>query len=417
MKLSDLLADLGHEELERLVHEHARAEEQMSRSQQLETIAGVLRSYRFMQEFLLNRQPPTFAILTLLLDERDHALPSDTFRSLVLAETERLCRAIDAREILKREDQLRVYRRVLYQARSNDELIDSSESELLAVLRQELGLTQTEHFLLEHHADLREFWQVEGAFARELHALRSAGLVYARDGRTLIPDDLVPIVRQVFGIAMARSSARRLFDLLSNNELHEGLALIEAPTSGSKSERIERLIAHMAQPRTILQSRIVSLERLRDTCRQIGTNVTGSKEELADRIVHHMAHDRDLLGEPEPPPIVQEPRGLEEPAFRALFGFFKGYQLGAMLAEFELRRWGTKQAQVQALWDAHRAAHTLLSSLNSPDLELALKRLGLRTPGSKTDRIQRLVEHFAAATPEDLEAVQSTRGQPTEDFS
>src|SRR5258708_7488242 len=111
---------MGAEDLERLAHEHARADEPTPPSQLLGTIEGVLRSHRFLQEFLLNRQPPAFAIVTLLLDAPEFALPTSGFRDLVLRETGRLCDAIDSREILARDDQLRVYRRTLYQARSND---------------------------------------------------------------------------------------------------------------------------------------------------------------------------------------------------------------------------------------------------------------------------------------------------------
>src|SRR4051812_12368643 len=107
MILADLLAEIELEDLERLAHEHARADEQLSRPQLLGTIEGVLRSHRFLQEFLQNRLPPTFAIVTLLLDAEDFSLPTSGFRDLVLKETARLCDAIDAREILARDDQLR----------------------------------------------------------------------------------------------------------------------------------------------------------------------------------------------------------------------------------------------------------------------------------------------------------------------
>src|SRR4051812_34425372 len=115
MRLADLLAESSLDDLERLAHEHARANEQVSRPQLLSTIESVLRSHRFLHEFLMNRQPPTFAVMTLLLDAPEYALPMSGFREAVLAETARLCHAIDAREILARDDQLRVYRKVLYQ--------------------------------------------------------------------------------------------------------------------------------------------------------------------------------------------------------------------------------------------------------------------------------------------------------------
>lgn len=397
MRLGDLLANIEQEHIERLAHEHAHADEISSRAQLLTTIEGVLRSHRFLQEFLLNRQPPTFALVTLLLDAPDYALPTSGFREAVLEATSRLCTAIDNREILARDDQIRVYRRVLYQARANDFLIDPSEAALLGVLRQELEVAQVEHFLIEHHADLREFWRQDEAFMRELTSLRSAGLVYVRDGMTLLPEDLVPVIRAVLGIDMPTAAARRLYAYLSNQDLYEALSAIHAPTSGSKEERINRLVAHMAQPRVILRIRAVSLDELRNICRQIGANVSGSKDELVDRIVAHVAAGRDIRREPEPPPPIEEPRRLVEARFQALFSMLRGHEIAGILGEFDLRRWGTKEVQIKTLWDSHRSEETLLNTLSSSDMEGLLRRIELRSTGSKGERIQRIIAYFEAA--------------------
>jgi hypothetical protein len=396
MRVADLLAESTAEDLERLAHEHAKTEEQMARPQLLVTIEGVLRSYRFLQEFLINRQPPTFAIMVLLLDAPDFALPTSSLRELVLIETARICDALDARLLLERDDQLRVYRRVLYQARSNDKQIDSSEAAILGVLRQELDIAQVEHCLIEHHADLREFWRQDGAFVREIHELRSAGLVFAKNELTLLPEDLAPVVRQVLGIDMARGAARRLFSRLSGQELHGALQAIRAPVSGSKEDRIERLVAHMTQPRAVLRE--TGLDSLRTICRDIGAAVAGTKEELVDRIVGHVAAGRDMAGEPAPPPAPPpiEPRRLSETRFALLFEQLRGHQLAGILAEFDLRRrWGTKGLQVRTLWDAHRSESTLLACLSNQELDTVLRRLDLKTGGSKADRTDRLIEHFA----------------------
>lgn len=412
MKLVDLLAEASLEDLERLAHEHAKADEQLPRSQLLATIEGVLRSHRFLQEFLFNRQPPTFAIITLLLDAPEYAIANAGFRDAVLAETSRLCNAVDKREILARDDQLRVYRKVLYQARSNDRLIDTSELTLLSVLRQELEIAPVEHFLIEHHVDLREFWQQDEAFVRELHMLRSAGLVHVRDGKTLLPEDLGQSIRQVLGADMSATNARRLYGHLSNNDLYEALSAIGAPTSGSKDDRIERLVTHMAQPREILRLRSIGLERLREICKEIGANVSGVKDDLVDRIVAHVAAGRDVLRESEPPPPIKEERRLDEERFALLFSKLRGHELVAILGQFELRRSGTKDAQAKTLWEAHLSEGTLLGVLLSTDIEILLQRLDLRTAGSKSDRIERILEYFEATHPT---ALRAERPQSTND--
>jgi hypothetical protein len=408
MRLAELLAETTTEELERLAHEHARADDKLSRHQLLETIEGVLRSYRFVQEFLFDRQPPTFGIVTLLLDAPDFAHPTTGFREAVLAETQRICQAIDAEDILKRHDQLRVYRRVLYQARSNDQQVDSSERAILGVLRQELDVSQAEHFLIEHHADLREFWHQDMAFVRELHALRSAGIVFVRDSRTLIPEDLAPVIRQVLGIDMPRGAARRLFASLAGQDLYEALAAIGAPTSGSKDDRIERLVCHMAQPRPVL--RRVGMDTLKRICREVEAPVSGSKDDLVDRIVSWYAAGKDLVPQAEiPEPVgIKEPRRLDEERFALLFDRLRGHQLADILGEFDLRRWGTKDSQIRTLWEAHRSEATLLSRLSNQELEDILKRANLKLGGAKSERIGRLLDRFATASGDELSTVVGT---------
>ena len=70
--------------------EHVRTDEKLPRPQLCNFLEGALRSYRFVNDFIINRQPPTFAILTLLLDAPGYELPKDGFRDRVMTETRRL---------------------------------------------------------------------------------------------------------------------------------------------------------------------------------------------------------------------------------------------------------------------------------------------------------------------------------------
>jgi hypothetical protein len=399
MKLADLLSGLGAEELERLTHEHVRTDEPLSRHATLNMIEGGLRSFRFVQEFISNRQPPTFAILLLLLEAPGHALPTSGFREKVVEETQRIADLVSRGEILGRDDQLRLYRRVLSEARRNDLVLDPSESAVLGVLRRELGIAQVEHFLIEHHAEIQEFWNKDHAFLHEVNALRSGGLVFVHDGATMLAEDLAPLVRRVVGLDMDRAAARRFFARLGGQELYDALLAIQVKTSGAKDDRIERLIQHMVQPRAV--ARQLGLAMLRDLCRDTGANVSGAKDELADRLVQHFATGRDLTpDEPPPPPVVEE-RVLDQRHFGLLFESLRGAELGDILQAFpELRQSGTKEVRVATLWEAKRSEETLLGVLRNRDLEAILERLGMRLSGSKSERIGRIVHHFANASPE-----------------
>jgi hypothetical protein len=107
------------------------------------------------------------------------------------------------------------------------------------------------------------------------------------------------------------------------------------------------------------------------------------------------------------PPPPAEPRRLSEARFGLLFDQLRGHELAGILGEFDLRRWGTKDVQVSTLWESHRSETTLLACLSNPELDVILRRVDLKTGGSKSDRIERLVEHFAVLDEVAFRAAQS----------
>ncbi len=313
-----------------------------------------------------------------------------------MAETQRIMGLVDSGDLLARDDQLRLYRRALYEARRNDLDVNTSEAALLALLRREEGIAQVEHFLIEHHEDLREFWQKEDCFAHEEKALRSAGLLFYIEEKVLIPEEVAPAVWQTLGIDMPTESARRLLAYLSNNEIAGALEAAGCRTSGSKETRIERAIIERVQPRFALRS--VGLSTLKDICRSTDASVSGSKDELVERIVGHFAEGRDQRAEEPPEAPRREPRRLNQSQFETLFSALGHHELSDILRRLpELRQTGTKEMRIKTLWEAHLSEATLLGELMNRQLEDLLHQMGLRLGGSKQARIERLVEHFAAS--------------------
>jgi hypothetical protein len=394
MRLAPLLAALSDEDLARLAVEHVRTDEKLPRPQLCNFLEGSLRSYKFVNDFIPNRQPPTFAILTLLLDAPECALPWEGFRDRVMTETRRVANLIDEGELLARNSELELYRQAFYEARRNDLELNSSEAALLALLRRKLGVAQVEHFLIEHHRDLREFWDKADCFDHEENALHSAGIVFVRAEMVLIPEEVAPAVWQTLGIDMPTDSARRLFGYLSNGELAAALGQAGSRTSGTKEARLERLLLERIQPRVVLRS--VGLTTLRDICRATDASVSGNKDELIERIVSHFAQRKDQQEEESVEPPTEEPRRLGEPQFVTLFSALLHQELTDILRRFpRLRQTGTKETRIRTLWQAHLAEQTLLSELMNRDLEDILHRLGLRLGGSKHDRIERIIHHFS----------------------
>lgn len=394
MRLAQLLTKLSDEALERLAIEHVRTDEKLSRPQLCNILEGSLRSYRFVSDFIVGRQPPAFAMLTTLLEAPGYQLSREDLLSQATLETDRIKQLIDSKELLSRDDQLRLYRRALYEARRSDLDVNASEAGILAALRRELGIAQVEHFLIEHHQDFREFWDREDGFLHEENALKSAGLLFEYEGNVLIPEDLASAVRQALGIDMATADARRLFEYLESSELAAALEAAGARTSGTKQARIERLLQERIQPRFVL--RTLGIGVLKEICAAADAPVSGNKEDLIERIISHFSEGKDQIVEEPPEPPRREPRRLTESQFETLFSALLHQELSDILRRFpDLRQTGTKEIRIKTLWDSHRSEATLLAQLMNRQLEDVLHRLGLRLGGSKEARIERLIVHFS----------------------
>ena len=410
MRLATLLAALSDEQLELLAVEHVRTDERLARPQLCNFLEGAIRSYRFINGFVINRQPPTFAMLTLLLDAPDHRLGGSEFRDRVMVETRRVTQLISAGDLLARDDQLQLYRRAFCEARRNDLDLNTSEAAILAVLRREKGIAQVEHFLIEHHQEFQEFWDRDDAFEHEANALRSAGILFSLDDDVLIPDDVTLAIRQALGIDMSTESARRLFSYFHNSELAMVLEAAGTRTSGSKESRIERLLVERIQPRVALRS--VGLATLKDICREASASVSGNKDDVIERIIGHFAQDKDREEPEPPPPPICEPRRLEQSQFETMFSALTHQELTDILRRFpELRQSGTKETKIRTIWEAQRAETTLLGELMNRQLEDVLHRLRLRLGGSKLARIERVIEHFSTTEILKTILVESTQVQ------
>jgi hypothetical protein len=398
MRLAALLADQSDADLQRLAIEHVRTDEKLARPQLCNFLEGALRSFSFVSSFILNRQPPAYSILASLLESPGYERSVIGFKEAVMDDTGRLVDLIEQDELLTRDRQLHLYRRSLYEARRNDLDLNASEAALLAVLRREQRISQVEHFLIEHHKDFHEFWNRDGGFAQEISALRYAGIIFLVNDRVLIPEEVAPAVWQTLGLDMPSESARRLLGYLSNSELVDVLEAAGARVSGSKEQRLERIILERIQPHVALQA--VGLQTLKEICRSTEAPSTGNKDELIERIIGHFAQGRDQR-EPEPIDIrIPEVRRLQGAQFETLFGALQHQDLSDILRrQPELRQTGTKETRIRTLWDAQLSEETLLSELTNRQLEEILQRLGLRISGAKNARIDRIISHFGQLTP------------------
>jgi hypothetical protein len=413
MRLAALLAELPSHERERLALEHLGRDESLSAAALCSTLEGVLRSYSFVRRFVANRLPPTFAIFETLLDAPDCAWPVTTFREAVAEKTNRLCEGVRAGDLVSREESLKIYRRVLMEARRNDLQLDGSELAILGVLRRELAIRPVEHFLIEHHDDFQEFWSRDRGFLDETNALRSCGMIFGQDGRIVLPEELEPLVRQALGIEMPSESRRRLFSNLSAADLAEVLAQAGLRTSGTRDEKLARLLTSYVQPTEVMKG--LSLQQLRDIARGAKAAVSGSKDELVEKLSTHFLHSLDIRSADvvETPPPPAEPRALEASRFVALFSCLRGDDLSDILEDIDSSRvTGAKETKVRLLVASPYGEATLLGKLSNRALEETLVRIRQRSSGSKGERVLRLVEFFGTATDSMLAEISSKSGSP-----
>jgi hypothetical protein len=307
---------------------------------------------------------------------------------------------VESGDLVGRDQSLRLYRNVLLEARSNDFRLDPSETSILGVLRRELRIRPVEHFLIEHHPTFRDFWGKEHAFLDSITTLRGSGILFVHEGRVLLAEEVVPVIRQALGLEMSSAKRRRLFERLSGGELNDVLAGCDLKTSGTRDAKVDRLLENYVQPSEALA--LVSLQTLRNVCREVNATLQGAKEELVERLVHHFLHDLDLREHPQEVGVQQvtaepEPRILPPTRFRAMFSSFKGDELGDILVSIDSHRvTGAKDLKVDLLEASRFGEGTLLGHLTNRALEDVLQRQRLRSSGSKQERIERLVQHFAS---------------------
>ena len=382
MRLSELLAALDPERLGKMAQRIVPGANQVSPPLLAHSVEEVLKSSGHVEHSIVARRPPVFALLRTLIETDGHQAVGQDLRGPVMAYTENVCRRIVSGELLDRDNQCKLYRRLLVAAWSHELRLDPSETALLGLLRREVGMTQAEHFLITHHPDVQPFWRSDDAFDLVVHALEDDGVVYRRGESLVLPDELVGHAKRALGLFLSDVRARRLYGHLSNADLRNALDKLGLRIAGSKPERIERLLASVAPTPTVLDA--VHILDLRELARKTGCQISGSKEELMARLIDHFDADLDLASEAEEEPVQSEPRRLERDAFDALFAGLTLHQLTTLLKRFELKHSGTKERKLNNLWESPLSEQTLLRGLKLSDYETCWQPTTSTREGTRT---------------------------------
>jgi hypothetical protein len=416
MRLLDILPVYPEEALDHLAADKLDeiAHLRLPKEVLIQEVAAALSSLSYVGPALAPTRPPAFAFLKLLMDSPGRSAPAHGFTDRVLGATQRLTEQAASGKVLPQNKDYRLYIRMLYAAWEDDGEIDRSESHLLAALRKELGIGIREHLLLQHHPSVRPLWDAPRAYEETRRHLLATGLVLVSGEDFVLADEVNQQIRLCWEIDLEDASYARLLNRLNGEQLKKILDASALQVSGSKDERIGRLVGSLVAPAEVLDH--LPIDEVKDLCRDCGLQVSGHKADLIASVLDYFDQERDIAppapaAAPAPPPA--EPRALLAEQMFRLFAELKLDQLFDILTRRGLRRSGSKPERVARLVDSPWSERTLLDDLRRAELVELCRRLEVAVSGVKSEIIDRLLE-WAAREPTRAEP-DAARPEPTSD--
>jgi hypothetical protein len=361
----------------------------------VQEIAAALSSLTYVAGALAPSRPPTYAFIKLLMESPDHMLPVEGYQEKVMQTTKEMTTKAQTGKGLSADKNYQLYINVLKNAWESDNKIDRSEALLLETLRNELGIWTREHLLLEHHPDIRKLWDINGAYIAARNHLLLTGLVLTYENNYVLAEEVALQIRRAWGIDLEKYAYERMLNGMKKEYLHDALEKTSLQVSGSKEEKVQRLINALVPPSEFLN--FMSTDDLREFCRQNKIQVSGRKDEVIANIIDHFDRAEDLKAREEktvesPLPTEPEERDLGNDIMTRLFQNLTNDQLHDVLAQSYLRTSGTKDEKVTRLVESPWSERSLLNRLRKIDLSDLCRKLGIPISGIKTELIERLIE-------------------------
>jgi hypothetical protein len=190
-----------------------------------------------------------------------------------------------------------------------DEKVSDSELKLLRRLREKIGLSEAGERIimakLGHFPRSGNLIHSPSSFRDALIELQRRGLVFYCNkldgGKFVIPEEIVSEVRRALGIELSRQAYGKLLEVLTKDHLSNILESRKLPKSGRKEELQTRIERAGIKPSEALQ--VLSNQDLYQILSALpGAAVSGSKVERVDRIIDYFANlvVRDVRSEASP---------------------------------------------------------------------------------------------------------------------
>ncbi|HAB51672.1 MAG: hypothetical protein A2315_17610 [Ignavibacteria bacterium RIFOXYB2_FULL_35_12] len=361
----------------------------------VQEIISALSSLTYVAEALAPSKPPNYAFIKLLLEAQDHMLPVEGFQEKVMQATFEMTTKAQSGEGLLTIKNYKLYINVLKNAWESGNEIDRSEAQLLEALRNELGIWTREHLLLEHHTEIKKLWDVSDSYVAARNRLLLTGLVLTFENNFVIAEEVALQIRRVWGIDLEKDCYERMLNGVKNEQLYNALEKVVLMVSGTKEEKIERIINALVPPFEFLDT--ISIDELREYCRQNNIQVSGKKSDVISNIINHFEQRNDLKtteeakGEPLLP-LEPEERELNNESFSRLLENLNNDQLYDMLSKGYLKTSGTKEEKINRLVESPWSEKSLLNNLRKIELSNLCWRLGIPISGIKSEIIERVIE-------------------------
>ena len=397
MKLTEIIEKYSDSAIDQIAADKVdeSANLRLPRSVIIQEIKAALSSLSYVASALAPSRPPTYAFIKLLLDAQNHMLPVEGFQEMVLSTTKEMTQRAESGKGLSLEKNYQLYINVLKNAWESDNEIDRSEAQLLEALRNELGIWTREHLLLEHHPDVRKLWDNPNAYVSARNHLLVTGIVLTYENNYVIADEVAIQIRRSWGIDLEKDSHYRLLNLVKNEQLHNVLDKTCIQLSGTKEERIKRIVDALIPPSELLN--YFQVDELREFCRTNKIQISGTKSEVISNIIDFFDKGLDLQKDNQqekilPLPSEPEERELTNDIFSRFLQNLTNDQLYDILSHSFLKTSGTKEEKINRLVESPWSDRSIINRLRKNDLSELCKKLGIQVSGIKNELIDRLIE-------------------------
>jgi len=384
----------------------------------IQEVSSALSSLTYVASALAPARPPTYAFIKILLESTNHSSPIEGFQAKVVQMTKDMTKRAKSGLGLSSEKNYKLYINVLKNAWESDNEIDRSEAMLLESLRNELGIWTREHLLIEHHPDVRQLWDSPGAYVSVRNHLLVTGLVLTHNDNYIIADEVAIQIRRAWGIDLEKEVYKRLLSSTKREQLFSALEKTGLQVSGTKEEKINRLVNALIPPSEFLD--FMQTEELRDFCRQNNIQITGRKAEVISNIINYFDQDMDLLEDKKEEtisllPSKPESRELSTDVLIKLLQFLTNDQLYDVLSLSHLYTSGIKEEKIKRLVESPWSERSIFNCLRKIDLSELCRKLDINVSGIKNELIERLIEgadiKFSDSTSKAIEEDQESHAE------